>query len=161
MTAIPSRLKKTLAIGVAGTVVILVGFFIWASDRMSKAAVDCQAQENAARTIMVYHEQHHQLPQRWEDLREAYDAPEVSDHMRGKGFEELQNIVAIDFSLLPEMERLGVSGTAPEKLPAVIRPLSGRIHYWSGAEPNRLLYEHFRQGKVVYSTNPDRLLPSP
>ncbi len=147
-----SRLRKVLLFGVVPVLVLVGGLYAWMVPSVHRTIVDCSGQWSTAEAIMVYHQQNHRLPSQWDDLYVPYYESEVTHRARGVSFNRLKELIDIDFTLLPEMERLAKASSArPEKLPECIRTLDGRRRHWDGAEPNALLYEYFRQGKMVSS----------
>jgi len=125
---------------------VFIGWYIWQAPAM---LTDMYGKWYAADAVVVFHQKERRLPVSWVDLREVIVRLPKDDQPRNRGprnLRELHQVITIDFALLPELERLGKSGTGRKGLPKAIYAISGRTARWS--DPNWMVYEYFRTGEM-------------
>lgn len=118
-------------------------YLVWLVASAPEVARDCYAQWDTAELIIRFHRQHHRAPASWEDVQEAYG--DGSGLRGGMNTTQLEQRLAVEFARIGELETLARSSSAAPSLPEIVQARSGRQIRWSGAEPNRLIYDYFRE----------------
>ena len=137
-----TRKEKIIAVTIAVFGISGIGYLVWTLVSMPDFFRDLYVQWDTAEMIIRHHREHKQLPNGWDDLRATYG--DGSGFRGPRNFEALSQKTIVDFARLAEFERLAQSTSAVTSLPEIVRPRSGVQSHWSGAEPNKLIYNYFR-----------------
>ncbi len=118
------------------------GVALWIHFYLPSLLKDCYGQWTSAELVIEYHIAHSSLPANWQDLRETYGDGK-GYHTAYTNFDEIKERIVIDFGKLPDLQNLARQPAKTNTLPKIIYPKDGEKAYWSGAEPNELVYKYF------------------
>jgi hypothetical protein len=128
-----------LAVGLLGVTIFC--YFTYIVPILLK---DAYAQWVAAELVIVYFEDNNILPENWENLKTSFPDGKGLHH-GGQSFEEVRDRIIIDFPKLPVLKNKFAN---KEEIPNVIKTKSNNEAHWSGAEPNFLVNEYFKNKKA-------------
>jgi hypothetical protein len=118
-------------------------YVVWCVASAPGVFRDCYAQWDTAELIIRFHRQYHKPPASWEDIQGVYG--DGSGLRGGLSVTQLQQRITIEFERLGDLEALARSTSSVSSLPEVVQTRSGLQSHWAGAEPNKLIYDYFRE----------------
>jgi hypothetical protein len=114
-----------------------------------EAMNDSYAQWDAAIAINNYMQNHYGAwPKDWTDLQTSFDTDPL---FRGSGWKNMRERVEVDFAADPAVlvKTVPIDGDPPFK---VVWLINGKIHHWSGKEPNILIWNHLKDREAKSQT---------
>jgi hypothetical protein len=127
---------------IAWVILVLTGV-MWFVTTMPARFRDHYVQWDTAELIIRFHRQHQRSPSSWEDIRDVYG--DGSGLRGGVSVAELQQVMNVEWTRLGELEALANRTSAPQLVPEIAQAKSGRQSHWRGTEPNKMIYEYFRE----------------
>jgi hypothetical protein len=135
--------KRLLLLAVALLMLVGIAAAVLFYRHIGIVVADCYIQERVAHMIVEHMERSGgNWPQSWDDLSEAYELCEGRSGLAW-GLQEIRDRCTIDFKAVPtDLANTDVHGDGPPF--RVVYLTSGGDHYWSGAEPNRIIYDYLQ-----------------
>ncbi|WP_425397827.1 leucine-rich repeat domain-containing protein [Aeoliella sp.] len=141
-----SRGKTILLFSLLAFVLAVPAGILWLYRSTIETVRDCYAQERLAE-ILIEHMERNQgaWPDSWDALAEAAEICEGRSGPTSANFEEIRELCIIEFEAVPAELVKAKSESDAEPPIGVVRLASGKERYWSGAEPNRMIYNYLQE----------------
>lgn len=131
--------------------IIVLGLAFYISRQMPSRLKHMYGEWAATELIMTAHHLSGRLPASWDELAPWYEQSNTTPRS-GISFQQLRELVEIDFSQLPHIEAAARSERPRPESRLLIRKKDGRGGHW--ISPNQMLADYFKTGKVVIIDKP-------
>lgn len=142
------RILCSLGIGAAVVVIMIaISVFTFVKYRIP----EMYAIWGVGELLVDHAKENDALPQSWTDLSKAWDDG-IARHAVGVvTFEELQELIDIDFDRLGELE---LSYPEWRLIPKIVRCRSGSSARWAGTDANKMLNDYLRKNPFGEDRSP-------
>lgn len=148
------RIRRCIIWALSASFILAVITAIYLGNQMPVLLKSMYAEWAAAEVVMVTHHETGRLPNSWNDLAPYYDKANPTPR-NGILFDQLCDLIEIDFEELPKLENEAKSDQLMTRKPHVINTRNWVPFHW--IKPNQTLIQYFKTGVVTLYEQPQAL----
>jgi len=145
------QIRRCIIWGLFASFILTFITAIYLGNQMPVLLKSMYAEWAATEVVMVTHHETGRLPSSWDDLAPYYDKANPTPR-NGILFNQLSELIDIDFAELPKLENAAKSDQPMTRSPHVIQTRNWVPLHW--VKPNQTLIQYFKTGVVTLHEQP-------